>query len=46
MQEFLNQPGIKEKVAQMGPVALDFFKHLLVSEGIYARYIKEREAKK
>lgn len=45
MQELLDQPGVRENASAMTPGMLDWFKELLVSEGIYARYVKEREAK-
>lgn len=42
MSELLTQPGIKEQVSQMTPEMLEWFKDLLVKQGIYARYVKER----
>lgn len=44
MQELLGQPGIKEQVEQMTPATLEWFKALVVSQGIYKRYLKERKA--
>lgn len=44
MQELLNQPGVKENVAQMKPETLEWFKEHLVDSGIYAKYVKERKA--
>jgi hypothetical protein len=43
MEELLQQPGIKETVAEMNPETLAFYKELLVSQRIYARYVKERK---
>lgn len=42
MAELLEQPDVKEHVAQMSPEQLTWYKDLLVSQGIYARYVKER----
>ena len=45
MAELLQQPEIKKETANMSPEVLDWYKELLVSTGIYARYVKEREVK-
>lgn len=42
MAELLLQPGVREAVATMTPDELVFYKDLLISQGIYARYVKER----
>ena len=42
MNELLNQPGVKENVEKMKPEVLEWYKELLVGEGIYAKYVKER----
>jgi hypothetical protein len=42
MNELLEQPGIKENVEKMTPAELDYFKTLLVCNGIYAQYVEER----
>lgn len=42
MDELLNKPTVKEKVAQMSPDEIEMFKSLLVSQGTYARYVLER----
>lgn len=46
MQDLLDSPGVKENVAQMTPEMLAYFKELLVSQGIYARFVIERKSKK
>ena len=43
MAELLAQPGVREQVEQMTPDELDWYKELLVSEGIYKQYVKERK---
>jgi hypothetical protein len=43
MTELLEQPDIREEVARMTPEILSWYKELLVSGGIYARYVTERE---
>lgn len=43
MAELLEQPDLKVQVAEMQPEELDWFKELLVSQGIYAQYVKERK---
>lgn len=45
MQEFLSEPGVLEKFAQMTPKEQDYFKQLLVKQGIYQRYVIERQRK-
>jgi recombinational DNA repair protein RecT len=44
MQELLDQPGVRENVAQMKPETLEWFKESLVKTGVYAAYVKERKA--
>lgn len=46
MEKLLSEPGVKEHVEKMTPAALDWYKRLLVSQGIYARYVRERKIKK
>ena len=43
LSELLEQPGVKENTAKMTPAELKLFKKLLVSQGIYAEYVKERK---
>lgn len=45
MKELLDEPTVKEKVAQMSPDETEMFKSLLVSQGTYARYVLERNKK-
>ncbi len=45
MAELLAQPDVKKHVKGLSPEMLDWYKDLLVSQGIYARYVKERKAK-
>jgi len=45
MAELLAQPDVAKEVAGMTPEALDWYKELLVSSGIYSRYVKERGQK-
>lgn len=42
MAELLSQPGIKENVDKMTKKELAMYKRLLISNGIYAQYCKER----
>ena len=42
MDELLSQPGIKENMAKMTPAELKLCKRLLVSQGSYAQYVRER----
>ena len=44
MAELLEQPEIKEQIAGYAPEMLDWYKDLLVQQGIYDRYVKERKA--
>jgi hypothetical protein len=44
MQELLDHPEIRPQVEQMTPEMKEWFIELLVRQGIYARYLKEREA--
>jgi len=46
MAELLAQKGVREHVQNMTADELAFYKDLLVSQGIYARYLKERKSKK
>ena len=43
MKELLEQPEVKESVKDMNPETLEWYKELLVSQGIYDRYVKERK---
>jgi hypothetical protein len=43
MAELLKQKGVREHVKNMTPDELAFYRELLVSQGIYARYLKERK---
>jgi hypothetical protein len=43
MAELLDHPAVREAVAKMTPDELKFYKELLVSQGIYAKYVKERK---
>lgn len=45
MTELLQQEGVREEVANMTPETLAWYKDLLVSEGIYVKYVKERKDK-
>lgn len=41
LEKLLNEPSVKPQVDKMTPAELRLFKELLVSQGIYARYVKE-----
>jgi hypothetical protein len=43
MGELLKQPEVAENVKDMKPKTLEWFKELLVSQGIYAKYVEERK---
>lgn len=43
MQELLDHPDVKRNVEQMTPAELNLFKRLLIKNGIYDQYVKERE---
>lgn len=43
MDELLRQPDVTKSVKDMKPETLQWFKELLVSQGIYAKYVKERK---
>lgn len=43
MGKLLEEPEVKKFVAKMTPQELDWYKELLVSQGIYGRYCQERE---
>jgi hypothetical protein len=43
MQELLDEPGVREHVEKMTAQELEFYKRLLVRQGIYAQYLKERD---
>ena len=45
MGELLNEPGVRGKVKRMTPAELQWFKESLVSEGVYAQYVLERQKK-
>lgn len=45
MEELLNKPDIKEHVEKMTPATLAWYKVMLVQQGIYQKYVEEREAK-
>lgn len=44
MQELLDTPKVKAEVEKLSPEALEWYRELLVSEGIYDQYVKERKA--
>lgn len=44
MQELLDKVGVRIK--QMTPKELEYYIELLVSEGIYARYVLDRNLRK
>jgi hypothetical protein len=46
MDEILKRPGIREPVAQLTPDELVWYKKLLITNGIYAAYCKERKQDK
>lgn len=43
LQELLQNPEIKEIYDKMRPEVKEWYRRLLVDEGIYSRYLKERE---
>lgn len=45
MDELLAQPGIAEFVVNMTDEERAWYRDLLVREGLYARYVEERERK-
>lgn len=45
LDELLNEPEIKSKVAKMSDRELVFFKELLVLRGVYQKYALERQKK-
>lgn len=45
MDELLSQPEVAQHVKNMTAAEFDFYKRLLVSQGIYARYVKELKKK-
>lgn len=45
MEEILNKPEVKKETEGMTPSVLAWYKELLVSEGIYDRYVRERSKK-
>ena len=45
MAELLEQPDVRKFVKSMVPEELEWYKELLVSEGIYAQYVKDRKGK-
>lgn len=46
LRELLAQPEVAPHVVQMTPEEREWYKQLLVSEGIYDRYVKERKRKR
>lgn len=46
MNELLSQPRVRKNVLRMTANELAFFKQALVSQGVYAQYVKERKQKK
>jgi len=45
MDELLNQPKVKKEFKKLTPEMREWFKKLLVKQGIYAQYVKERKGK-
>lgn len=43
LQKLLQNPEIKEIYDKMRPEVKEWYRKLLVDEGIYSRYLKERE---
>lgn len=43
MQELLDSPSVKKNVAKMTPEVLEYFKELLVRQGVYARFVLEKK---
>ena len=43
MAELLAQPEVAVQAAKMPPVMLEWYKDLLIKDGIYSRYVKERK---
>lgn len=43
LQELLQNPEIKEIYDKMRPEVKEWYRKLLVDEGIYSRYLKERK---
>lgn len=46
MQDLLDSDGVRENYAKMSPEMKKWFKELLVSQGIYARFVLEKQAAK
>jgi hypothetical protein len=46
MNELLSQPAVRKNVLKMTAKELEFFKQVLISQGVYAQYCKERNSKK
>lgn len=46
MFELLQQPNVRKETASMTAETLAWYKELLVSQGIYAQYVQEREAQR
>ena len=42
MDELLNTPKAKAETQHMTPETLSWYRDLLVTEGVYDRYVKER----
>lgn len=43
LQELLSTPEVKKDIEGLSPAMLAWYRDLLVSEGIYDRYVEERE---
>lgn len=46
MAELLETPVIKAQIEGWDPAMIDWYRELLVKDGIYAAYLKERKGKK
>lgn len=45
LDALLAQPGVAEHVATMTPAERAWYERLLVEQGIYRQYVKERQAR-
>ena len=43
MQELLDSNGVRQNVARMSAETLGYYKDLLVSDGIYQRFVLEKQ---
>ena len=43
MQELLDSNGVRQNVARMTPETLGYYKDLLVTDGIYQRFVLEKQ---